>query len=378
MAGIIFNIEEAVQNSAFNVLQEPFKMMMTNEVEAFEKKSLIPYLYVQQTMDSFQEEIRSRTSMDGFKPTEDMEVAGISDFEESYRMVMRTQIWTNSFVVSKQTMEDNQLQSVTPEAMGFIRSYGRTREDYAVRMLGAALGEDYEDYKIKASVQGCGNDTVDGTIEGVRRPYFHDKHYTVGKKYAQSNKFKTTVAMTLDGKNPDDESKLADLIGQISAKAESFRGDKGEIVPSDFDTIIVSSADYRLVDALQRGLKTKYNERMGNNGENLFYGKYELVTSPYLDNLEAFGADKHGVLLVSRSKNRETLGAVWKDRTPLEVRSYINNDTQANVWAGRARFGVTFGDFRAMAYLAVNNTALENATALTPKETLVYQVHENA
>jgi len=378
MAGIIFNIDEAVQNSAFNVLQEPFKMMMTNEVEAFEKQSIIPYLYVQQSMDSFQEEYRSRTSMDGFKPTEDLEVAGVSDFEESYRMVMRTQIWTNSFVVSKQVMEDNQAQSVTPDAMGFIKSYGRTRENYAVRMLGAALGEDYADYKIKANVNGCGNDTVDGTIEGVRRQYFHDKHYTVGKKYAQSNKFKTTTALTLDGTNPDDESKLADLIGQIAAKASSFRGDKGEIVPSSFDTIIVSSADYRLVDTLKRALKTRYNERMGNNGENLFYGKYEFVENPYLDDLTAFGQDKHAILLVSRSKNRETMGAVWKDRTPLEVRSYINDDTQANIWAGRARFGVTFGDFRAMAYLAVNDTDLDNATALTPKATQVYEVHQNA
>lgn len=372
---VIFNIDEAVRNSAFNILQEPFKMKMTKELEAFEKKSILPYLYVMQTMDTFQEEYRSKTSMDGFKPTEDMEVAGLSDFEESYRMVMRVQTWTNSFAVSKQTIEDNQLQQINPQAMGFVTSYYRTRENYGVRMLGAALGEDYAPYKIKASVQGLGNDTADGTVEGTRVAYFKKDHKTVGGKYTQSNKFKTSAALTVDGSDPEEESKLADLIGQIDSIMSTYKGDKGEIIPTDIDTIIIAE-DFRLKDTLQRALKSRYNERMGGNGENLFYGKYELVVCPYLNQLDAFSETKKGILLVSRSKNRECLGAVWKDRTPLEIRSYIDNGTQANIWAGRSRFGVTFGDFRAMAYLALNNTSDTNSTALTAKATGVKLVKQ--
>lgn len=370
---VIFNIEESVKNSAFNILQEPFKMMMTKELEAFEKKSIIPYIYVMQTMDTFQEEYRSKTSMDGFKPTEDLEPAGLSDFEESYRMVMRTQIWTNSFVISKQTMEDNQLAQINPQALGFVTSYYRTRENYAVRMLGAALGEDYADFKIKASVQGLGNDTADGTVDGTRVAYFKKDHKTVGGKYTQSNKFKTSAAITLDGSDPEEEAKLADLIGQIDSVMSTYKGDKGEIIPTNLDTIIIAE-DFRLKDTLQRALKSRYNERMGSNGENLFYGKYELVVCPYLNQLDAFSETKKGILLVSRSKNRECLGAVWKDRTPLQIRSYINNDTLANVWSGRARFGATFGDFRAMSYLALNNTSASDSTALTAKATGVKAV----
>ena len=372
---VIFNIDEAVRNSAFNILQEPFKMKMTKELEAFEKKSILPYLYVMQTMDTFQEEYRSKTSMDGFKPTEDMEVAGLSDFEESYRMVMRTQTWTNSFAVSKQTIEDNQLQQINPQAMGFVTSYYRTRENYGVRMLGAALGEDYAPYKIKAAVQGLGNDTADGTLDGTRVAYFKKDHKTVGGKYTQSNKFKTSAALTVDGSDPEEESKLADLIGQIDSIMSTYKGDKGEIIPTDIDTIIIAE-DFRLKDTLQRALKSRYNERMGGNGENLFYGKYELVVCPYLNQLDAFSETKKGILLVSRSKNRECLGAVWKDRTPLEIRSYIDNGTQANIWAGRSRFGVTFGDFRAMAYLSLNNTSDTDSTPLTPKATGVKLVKQ--
>ena len=137
MAGVIFNIQEAINNSAFNVLQEPIKMILENEVEAFEKESIIPKVFVMKTTDKYREEYRSTTTMDGFKPTEDMEVAGLSDFQEGYNKQFVFQIWTNSFVVSKQTIEDNQMMNIEPKAMGFIKSYGRTREEYAVNMLGA-------------------------------------------------------------------------------------------------------------------------------------------------------------------------------------------------------------------------------------------------
>ena len=53
------------------------------------------------TTDKFQEEFRTVTGMDGFEPTEDMEVAGLTDFEESYNKIWRTQIWTNSLCYFK-------------------------------------------------------------------------------------------------------------------------------------------------------------------------------------------------------------------------------------------------------------------------------------
>ena len=63
--------------------------------------------------------------------------------------------------------------------------------------------------------------------------------------------------------------------------------------------------------------------------------------------------------------NREYLGAVWFDRTPLEVSSHIDEDTKANVWDGRARFGVGFCNYRAMAYLSTAHTQTANATTIT-------------
>ena len=173
--GVIFNIDEAVRNSAFNILQEPIKMILENETEAFERDSIIPKVFVMKTSDKYREEYRSTTAMDGFKPTEDMEPAGLSDFEEGYSKQYIFQTWTNAFIVSKQTIEDNQMMSIEPKAMGFIKSYGRTREIYAVNMIGAGLGKTNAAYKINAN-SGLGMDTVDGTVEGTKQQYFHNAH----------------------------------------------------------------------------------------------------------------------------------------------------------------------------------------------------------
>lgn len=372
---IIFNIDEAVKNSAFNILQEPIKMLLENETEAFEKESIIPKVFVMKTTDKYREEYRSTTAMDGFKPTEDMEPAGLSDFEEGYGKQFVFQTWTNAFIVSKQTIEDNQMMSIEPKAMGFIKSYGRTREIYAVNMLGAALGKTNADYKINAK-SGLGMDTTDGTVEGTKQQYFHNGHKPVGygkpgRSFTQSNKFYANIDWT--GADPELEEKVLDVIEQVASVMKKYKDDKGNIVPCN-PTTIVMGEDYRLSDVIMRGLKSKYGSRMDGNGVNLTFGKYNLVISPYLSAVDGFEDADHAVILLDPVRNREGLGAVWFDRKPLEIDSYVDKKTKANVWDGRARFGAGFGDFRAMAYINLANGETTNATAVTPIATSVKAV----
>ena len=384
--GIIYNIEEAIKNSAFNVLQEPIKMILDNQTEAYENNSIISKFFVMKTTDRYMEEYRSQTSMDGFKPTEDMEVAPISDFEESYFQQYTFQIWTNSFVISKQTMEDGKLMDVDMKANAFIKGYNRTREQYAVAMIGAALGNTgntYEDLKITAK-SGKGMDTVTGDIEGERQQYFNGQHKTVQLRdgrpqITQSNKFTATLNFT-DGVTPDLEEKVLDVLGQVESIMATYKDDKGNITPVEVDTIFVGQ-NYRLIDILTRGLKSKYGASMDGNGINTQYGKYKIVVSPYLSGIDGFKDADNGLILASSSRNREGLGAVWFDRKPLEVRSYKDDKTEANVWAGRARWGAGFGDFRAMSYISFPTSSASaaatnnNATTITPITTSVKAVN---
>lgn len=362
---IIFNIGESLKQSAFNILQEPIKMLMENEKEAFEKESFLSKVFVMKTTDKYQEEYRSSTAMDGFKPTEDLERPGLSDFQEGYGKIFRTQIWTNSFVVSKQTIEDNQMMSINAQAMGFIKSYGRTRERYGAAMLAACTRADgvctFEGKKFDVR----GGDTETGEVDGAKQLYFFNAHKPVkgaAGGVVQSNKFKVKTALDFTGKKV--EEYILDIIGRVQTEMTNYRDDKGNILCVNPDTLVIPNY-YQFKNALLTALKTQYTSAMGDNGVNLQYGNWNVVVSPYLNGLDGFAeADKAFIMLDSKY-NKEALGAVWFDRVPLTVKSYIDEPTEANVWAGRSRFGVGFNNFRAMAYVSLNTTAT-NATELTP------------
>jgi hypothetical protein len=317
--------------------------------------------------------------MDGFRPTEDLEVAGISDFEESYNKQFMFQTWTNSFVISKQTLEDKRDMDIAQMTQMFIKSFGRTREQYAVNFIAAGLGATNDALKI-GKTAGLGADTVDGTIEGAKQQYFHNAHKPVGygkegRKFTQSNKFFATID-GLSNENAmavDVETLVMDVLGQVENTMNTYKDDKGNIVPVDVDTIVLGK-DYRLNDIILRGLKSKYGPAMAGNGVNLQYGKYTVVSNAYLSGVKGFRDEDHGLILLSSDRNREGLGLVWFDRKPLEVRSYIEDKTEANVIAGRARWGAGFGDFRAMSYITFGNTEKANATEIKPISTGVKAV----
>jgi hypothetical protein len=372
---IIFNIGEALKLSAFNVLQEPVKMLMEKETEAFEKGSKISEVYVMKTTDKYQEEFRSRTAMDGFKPTEDLEPAGLSDFGEGYRKVFRTQIWTNSFVISKQAIEDNQMLDINASAVGFIKSYHRTREDFAFQMLADAVttttGFSSEYHGKKFDLRG--GDTKDGSVDGTGEPqmYFHNAHKLAGDSSKTfSNKFKTSAKVDLS--TAGSVETLIDAIDQVADKMAAYTDEKGNLLALRPTKILIPGGQSKLRAAIETGLKSKYGTALGGNGINTFYGAYEIVELPYLNGKDGFKLADQGIILMDPQANREYLGAVWFDRKPLEIDSYVDKGNKANVWDGRARFGVGFNNARAMAYLHTGGAsgttanAYANAEAITP------------
>ena len=360
---IIFNIGESLKQSAFNILQEPIKMLMENEKEAFEKESFLSKVFVMKTTDKYQEEYRSSTAMDGFKPTEDLERPGLSDFQEGYGKIFRTQIWTNSFVVSKQTIEDNQMMSINAQAMGFIKSYGRTRERYGAAMLSGALAGEIEFEGKKFDCRG--GDTTDGDVDGAtKQKYFYGAHKScVDPAKTQSNRFYVAANKGFSDARTANKAEeyLLDVIGQVQTAMINYKDDKDNILCVNPDTLVIPNY-YAFKNALLTALKTQYTSAMGDNGVNLQYGNWNVVVSPYLNGLTGFTEDDYAFVMIDSKYNKEALGAVWFDRVPLTVKSYIDEPTEANVWAGRSRFGVGFNNFRAMAYVSLKGEA-SNANA---------------
>ena len=344
---IIFNIDEALSLSAFNVLQEPIKMMLDNQKEAFEKESLINKVFAMHTLDAYQEEYRTRTSMGNYEPGYDMEPAKLSDFKEGYSKIWKSTTWRNSFVISKQAVEDNQMMTISTDAMGFVKSYGRTREIFAFGMLAGALTGSYTQGKFTFDCRGM--DTTDGSLEGTKQLFFTKDHLppvTTGRTEKQSNKFHCHVDLTA----PNAHLKILNIVGYVENQMINYTDYDGNPTPMAPTTLLVPN-HYAFRNALLAGLKTQYTEVLGNNGLNMEFGKWTVLTTPYLNNLKGFSNADQAFIMIDPAANKENLGAVFIDRVPLEVSSWFDQPNEANVWKGRARYSAGFGDFRPMAYV---------------------------
>lgn len=395
---VIFNIDEAIQRSVFNVYDLPIQMILTNELEAWERESKLSKVFVMRTTDRYQEEYHSTSAMDGFTPTADMEPAHLSDFDEGYGKVFKTQIWTNSFAISKQAIEDNRDLDINAKATGFIQSYGRTRENFGAAILSGAIAGSVTYKNMRFDCTGL--DSADGTLEGTKQTFFHKYHKTPlqgvaedGTSYTavyptdgyatalngkvfytkpQSNKFQSAIDFSLpkgvmrvaqvdkDGKSQGATTtdslansqylslydKICRTLGLVKSAFAKHRSYKGEIVPRML-TRIVMPEDYILEDMVRAALIEKYGTNMGG---------FEVEVWPYLNGRPGFGAADHAFVMIDPVANQKNLGAVWFDRKALEVDSYIDKRTKANYWDGRARFQAGFGDWSTMAYVTCNMT----------------------
>ena len=135
----------------------------------------------------------------------------------------------------------------------------------------------------------------------------------------------------------------ADALGKMESAMHLFRGDNDEILDVAPDTILIpENAD--LKKTVFAAIGADKEPTTANNAFNYQYGRWNVIIWPYLNKYLTAGTSPWVLL---DSKYNETYGgAVWRDRIKLEVRSTIDDNTDANVWRGRSRFNACFNDWR--------------------------------
>ena len=168
---IIFNISEAIKSSEFNVLGLSIPMLLTQEIEAFEKGSKINSLFVNKTLSGYSQSYHTSVTHGGFRPSEDMEIAKLHDWEDSYGKTFTAQTWKDSFAISQEAMEDGKDLEIDKKVREFSTNYMRTREQYCASTVSGALTGSHTYGGKKFAVKAI--DTVDGEIDGLKQKYFN-------------------------------------------------------------------------------------------------------------------------------------------------------------------------------------------------------------
>lgn len=329
---IIFSESSGLNDSIYGKCQAPIRMFLEKRGEEFEQNSVLKNLFFMGKSGNYADMMTTMTAMSGFEPVGENGAYPLDGMQEGYQKLLKYQTWKDSFSVSKEMMEDGKLMDMRKQPAAFMTSYNRTRELFGAALYGAAMN-------------GAGSVTFKGVkfdLTGADGSNLFAKEHTPkvsGDK--QCNCFKDAFSV--------------DALGKLETAMHLFRGDNDEILDVAPDTILIpENAD--LKKAVFAAIGADKDPVSANNAFNYQYGRWNVIVWPYLNQFVTKGTSPWVLL---DSKYNETYGgAVWNDRVQLEVRSTIDENTDANVWRGRSRFNAAFNDWR---FAAIGGIAAGNS-----------------
>lgn len=317
---IIFSQDTGLNDSVFGKCQAPIQMFMEKRGEAFEQKSMLKEFFVMGKSDNYADVMTGMTAMNGFKPVGENGEYPADSMQEGYKKWLEYPEWKDSFAISQKMVEDAKLMDLKRKPAAFMNAYHRTRETFGAALFGGAISG-----KSTITFEGMAFDLTGA--DGVS--LFSTQHKPKVRGDVQSNLFSNEFSV--------------DALDRAEAAMHQFRGDNGEVLDVAPITIAIPN-----IPALKRkvfaAIGADQDPNTANNGFNFQFGRWNVKVWNYLNQFVAAGVEPW--MLIDDDYNEENGGAVWNDRVPLTVKSRINDDNDANVWQGRARWGACFNDFR--------------------------------
>ena len=338
MSGFLtVSIGSGLNGTIYGDCQVPLKAFLESRGEAFQRESLLPYLYRMEKSRHWAERYSSETAMGDFEPVGEGGDYPKTGFEDGYFRDIVNMTFKQSFSVTQELVEDCLLGTMKQRANKLVTAYGRTREKFGRILYAGGLYGTTVSYKGKTFA--CGS--ADG------QALFSKTHPNKVNGAKQTNLYKGTFTNT--------------LLGKIETEMQNVKGDNGELLGVAPDTIWIPN-DAALKDAVFSAVGADKEPTSGNNAFNYQFGRWNIIVDPYLTAaLTDLGKSSEKPFFLLDSKFIELNdGPIFQDRVPLDVKSVIDNNNDNNVWQGRARFGAGFADWR---FVAVGN--MSTGTDLT-------------
>lgn len=332
---IIFSQASGLNDSIYGNCQAPIKMFIEQRGEEHEQNSVLKNLFCMGTSNNFGDLLSGMTAMEGFQPVGENGAYPTDGMQVGYEKLLRYITWKDSFGISKEMIEDAKLLDLKKKPQAFMTSYERTRELFGAAMYANAMMGN-KSFKFRGHTFDC--TSADGS--GI----FATDHKPKVKGKVQSNKFSDEFSV--------------DALSRAESAMQLFRGDNDEILQVAPDTILIPN-DPDLKKEVFAAVGADKDPNTANNGFNFQFGRWNIIVWSYLNQFLAAG--KKPWVLMDSKYNETYGGAVWNDRVQLEVNSYIDNGTDANIWNGRSRFNAAFNDFR---FASVGG--VEGGTQLAP------------
>lgn len=323
MSGFVtVSIGSGLVDPIFGKCQVPLASYIEQLGEAFERESLLKYLFHFENSRHWAEQHSSETAMDDFVPVGEGGEYPRTGFESGYDRIIENMTFKQSFSVTQELVEDAQLGEMKRRARKLITAYGRTREKFGRALYAGGI--------YGTTVSFGGKSFSCNSADGLA--LFHKEHVNKVNGKKQCNLYKGSFT--------------ASLLGKIETEMQQLTGDNGELLAVAPDTILIPN-DAALKDAVFSAIGADKEPTTSNNAYNHQFGRWNVIIDPYLTQaLAAMGkTDKPFILLDSKFLETGD-GAIFQERKKLEVKSVVDQNNDNNSWRGRARFGAGFVDWR--------------------------------
>ena len=311
------------------------KAIIMQSVESFQEKSLIDKIFYMDKSKNHSEKYTTETALGDFSPVGENGAYPETGFQEGFAKAIEPDTWKSQFAVTQEMVEDSKIGKIKSRAKQFTLSYNRTRERFGASLLAAG---------IKKTVTFGGKE-YDATCAD-KTALFNPAHpsATKGGKHTQSNLFKAAFGQS--------------VMDTMQEKMQQFTDDDGNLLNVMPDTIIIPNSG-AMKRAVFAAVGSELDPDSSNNAWNFQVGLWNVLVWNYLPPTMS---GKPYFFMADSQFLQDYMCLPWIDRVPLAVRSYINNNTDANVFSGRARFGAGFNNWRGIALCGegfTDGTALE-------------------
>lgn len=323
---MIYSKSSGVNDSVFGKSQEPIKMYLERLEESFEAQSMLNKIYYMDKTNQFGEKYSQETSLGDFLPVGENGEYPRTSMQVGFEKFIEPEEWKLQFAISQTMIEDGKLgKAVKKRGQNFMRSHHRTREKFGAELLRSGISTSMTFGNKKFDVTGA-----DG------KPFFAVDHpsKTLGNKLSQSNRF--------------DEVFSYDALAYVEEAMQKFKDDDGNLLNINPQTIIIPN-NARIKKVVFEVLNAEGKPGGDFNDGNYVFGRWNVLVWNYLQNPTGLTAGTDWWIVADLDANEMLEALVWLDRIQLSVRSWIDNNNDANVFNGRSRYGAAPNNWRAFA-----------------------------
>jgi len=317
---VIFSKSSGAANDYWNEWADMIQMKMKDtDNEKNNDDELVNALFNVKKSKRFGEKIAGLSTFGNFEAVDEGAEAPADTLKETEPKLITHSEFKKLFEVTKTMKEDLQFDIVATKAAAYVRAYKRSRAEFASAALTSAA---------KTFTYGSKTGLDSTTADGLA--LFDKAHTGLTGVATQSNVFTNAFG--------NDDA----MLNRLANIGMNFKNATGHVMGYTFDTLIVPGNAYRLITLGKKIINSDQQVGSSFNDVNVNKGIWKLVVDHHWQVAE--GSEPY--IIMSSQANKDLMGSMFYDRTPLEIEQDVDVRTQNLISSGRGRFSAGFGDWR--------------------------------